>query len=227
MKKILAICLMVVLLMGMTVNVFAAPNGFVSSPSITPAPKVESFKPADDDCSAQLVITPYSEKEKIPEELDALLQKAKNEVASAKDLTELNENLAKLVKDMNIDSKNLAVSDLFDLHVTGCNFHEGHVDFDIVLSADTLSHFVGLLHMKKGGSWELVKDAKVTNNGEHLVFSVDSFSPFAIVVDTTQSKADSPQTGDNSKIYLYAVIMAASALALVVIWKKLRKKAFN
>lgn len=227
MKKVLAICLMMVMIMGMTVNVFAAPSGFVSSPSTTPAPKVESFKPADEDCEAQLVITAYSEKGKIPEALEALLEKAKNDVSSVKDLTELNENLAKLVNTKKIDSKNLAVSDLFDIHVNGCEFHEGHVNFDIVLSADALSHFVGLLHMKEGGVWELVEDARVTNNGEHLEFSVDSFSPFAIVVDTTADNVNNPQTGDNSKIYIYVVIMAVCALVLVFLWKKLRKKASN
>lgn len=113
---------------------------------------------------------------------------------------------------------------MFDIHVTGCDNHDEHVDFDITLDADTLSQFVGLLHMNKDGVWELVTDAEVVNNGEHLKFSVDSFSPFAIVVDTTVEGGDAPQTGDNSMIHIYVILMAVSALALVVILIKNKKQ---
>lgn len=223
MKKLLAILLAMVMLLNVSVIAFAVTDGFVSSPSTKPAPEIVSFDPAADDCTAKLVITPYSEKEELPEVLETLLEKAKDTIANSKNLTELNDKLANVAKTKNIRGENLAVSDLFDIHVTGCDFHDGHVDFDIVLAADTLSHFVGLLHMSKEGVWELVEDAKVTNNGEHLEFSVESFSPFAIVVDTTETGTTAPQTGDNSRIYLYVAIMAVSALAVVFIWKKLKK----
>ena len=64
----------------------------------------------------------------------------------------------------------------------------------------------------------------MVNNNEHLQFSVDSLSPFAIVVDTTIDGGDAPQTGDNSMIYIYVVLMAASALALVTILLKNKKQ---
>lgn len=226
MKKVMAILLSVVMVFSMSFLATAATsNGFVSSPSTKPAPEVVTFEPADDECTAKLVITPYSEKEELSEALEALLDKAKDTITNSKNLTELNSKLASIAKSKNIKGEKLAVSDLFDIHVTGCDFHDGHVDFDIVLAADTLSHFVGLLHMNKDGVWELVEDAKVTGNGEHLVFSVESFSPFAIVVDTTELASNPPQTGDNSKIYLYIGIMAVSALAVLVIYKRLKKNA--
>jgi len=155
MKKLLAILLTMVMLLSLSVSAFATSEGFVSSPSTRPAPEVESFEPADEDCDGWLVVTPYSEKEELPEALEKLLEKARDEVSSSKNLTELNEDLENVAKSKNIRAENLAVSDLFDIHVAGCDFHDGHVDFDIVLSADTLSHFVGLLHMKKNGEWEL------------------------------------------------------------------------
>lgn len=224
MKKVLAICLMMVMVLSMSVNVFAASGGFVSSPSGNPAPTVVSFKPSDDDCTAQLVVTPYGDKHDLSDALRAMFEKAYNEIVNSGDLTKLNADFAKLVADRNLTADKLAVGDLFDIHVSGCDYHDEHVDFDITLDVDTLSHFVGLLHMNKDGVWELVTDAEVINNGEHLKFSVDSFSPFAIVVDTSSVTPDSPQTGDNSMIHIYAIVMAVSALAIVVITVKSRKQ---
>lgn len=224
MKKVLAICLMMVMVLSMSVNVFAASGGFVSSPSGNPAPTVVSFKPSDDDCTAQLVVTPYGDKHDLSDALRAMFEKAYNEIVNSGDLTKLNADFAKLVADRNLTADKLAVSDLFDIHVSGCDYHDEHVDFDITLDADTLSRFVGLLHMNKDGVWELVTDAEVINNGEHLKFSADSFSPFAIVVDTSSGSPDAPQTGDNSMIHIYAIIMVVSALAIVVITVKSRKQ---
>ena len=223
MKKVLAAILMLVMTVSVCATVFAT-NGFVSSPSKNPAPSVVSFEPENQECTATLVITPYSEREDLPEHLRALIEKAYAEIAASDDITKLNADLAALAQSLGIDSKNLAVSDLFDIHYTGCQFHDGHYDFDIVLDVEKLSHFVGLLHMNKEGVWELVKDAVVTNNGEHLKFSVESFSPFAIVVDASQVTPEPPQTGDTSMIYVYAAIMAVCVIALVVIAFKLKKK---
>lgn len=219
MKKVLAICFAAVLMLSMGLAVFAAPNGFANSPSGTPAPKVEQFKPADEDCTAQLQITPYSQKQVLPQELKEMMNKAYSDIAATNDTTKLNANFAVVVNQKGLKAENLAVSDLFDIHPTDCTTHEGHTDFDIVLSADTLSHFVGLLHYTNG-QWEYVDNAKVVN-GTHLSFSVESFSPFAIVIDTTVAE---PQTGDSSMIYLYAALMAVSAAALVFVAIRARKQ---
>ncbi len=223
MKKVLAICLMMVMVVSMNAMVFAAPDGFVSSPSGNPAPTVESFDPSDDDCTGRLVVTPYGDRDDLSYTLRAAFEKAYNDIVSAGNLTTLNSALAAIVAEKNIDPANLAVSDLFDIHVTDCDYHDGHMDFDIVLDADTLSHFVALLHMNKNGVWELVTDAEVINNGEHLKFSVDSFSPFAIVVDMSAGASNTP-TGDNSMIYVYAIILSVCALAIIVIAVKSKKQ---
>lgn len=220
MKKVLVICLTMIMVASMSVAVFAAPSGFVSSPSGNPAPRMVSFDPSDEDCTATLVITPYGDRHTLPDALRTLIEKAYNDILNIGDLTKLNAELAKLAADKKIDGKNLAVSDLFDLHVTGCDSHEEHTEFDVVLDADSLKNFVGLLHMNKDSKWELVDNAKVTNNGEHLEFSVDSFSPFAIVVDTT----DDPQTGDNTMIYVSLIVMIVSAAALVFVLVKSKKQ---
>lgn len=245
MKKVLAICLMAVMVVSMVVSVIAAPGGFVSSPSGNPAPIVIDFMCNSANCTGKLVITPYGERQTLSDYLREMSEKAYDLIAQSTDLTELNADLAKVAADRNIAGKNLAVSALFDIHVTGCDNHEEHVDFDITLDAESLHSFVGLLHMNKDGIFELVSDAKVVNNGEHLQFSVDSFSPFAIVVETEDdasgegsgnvsgnvsgegsgdASGDTPQTGDNSMIHIYAIIMVVSAVALVVITVISKKK---
>lgn len=228
MKKVLAICLMMVMVVSMSVSAFAAPGGFVSSPSGNPAPSIVSFDPSDDDCTGDLVVTPYGDRHELPDDHRTLFENAYDEIVNSDDLTELNDELAKIVADKNIAGKDLAVSDLFNIHVTGCEDHEDHVDFDITLSADTLSRFVGLLYMNRDGVWKLATDAEVVNNGEHLKFSVDSLStsPFAIIVDTSEGEgtSDAPQTGDDSMIHIYAIVMTVSVLAIVVIAVKRKKQ---
>lgn len=224
MKKVLAICLMMVMVLSVSVSVFAAPGKFVSSPSGNPAPIVIDFDPSNEKCTAKLVITPYGDRDELPYALRAMIESAYKDIENYKDLTRLNADLAKLAANKNIEGKNLAVSDLFDIHVVGCDYHDEHVGFDVTLDADTLNRFVALLHMNKNGAWELVADAKVINNGDHLAFSVDSFSPFAIVVDTTKGAASAPDTSDNSMIYVYAIIMAVSAVAIIAI-AVIRKKS--
>ena len=222
MKKVLTFCLAMVMTVSMCISTLAAPGGFMSSPSGKPAPIVVSITSANKDCTAKLVITPYGERATLSDALRALLEKAYSEIVGIDDVTKLNADLAKLVADKNLDSSKIAVDQLFDIHVTGCDTHEGHTDFDIVLDAEMLSRFVGLLHMNKDGVWELVADAEVVNNGEHLKFSIDSFSPFAIVINT--GEVEDPDTGDSNAIYLYAGLMAVSAVALAFLVFKSKKQ---
>jgi hypothetical protein len=223
MKKVLAICLAVVMAVGMSFSAFAAPGSFLKSPSKNPAPRIERFVSHVAGCEASLVITPYIDRSELPENLKTLIEYAYSTIAGTNDLTTLNATLATLVAEMNIDPTDLAVSDLFDIHVVGCDLHDGHKGHDIVLGADTLDRFVGLLHMNKDGVWEFVSGAEVINNGKSLSFSVDDFSPFAIVVDTSSS-SDEPGTGDNSMILLYSLVMVASATVIIVLAAKSKKQ---
>ncbi len=220
MKKVLAIFLMTVMVFAASVNTFAA-GAFLNSPSGNPAPELVSFDFESDDCTAELVITPYAERSELDDAAKALMEKAYDDIAGTDDLTKLNKDLEKLAKDKNVKGKDLAVSDLFDISPEGCQEHDGHYSCDIVLDADTLDRFVALIHMNENGEWVLVDDAKVTNNGEHLEFTVDALTPFAIVVDTS---SDSPQTGDSGKLYIYAGMMLVSALAIAVVVVKSKKQ---
>lgn len=219
MKKVLVVLLAVIMMMSMTLTAFAAPGKFVSSPTGQQAPIVISFE--DDECTGSLIITPYGDRDELPAALQALMKKAYDEIKASTDLTELCAALKNLAAAKKIKGTNLAVTELFDIRVEGCTIHDGHHDFDIVINPDTLKNFVGLLHMKENGEWELISDAKVIANGDHLAFSVDTLSPFAIVVNTG---ANPSQTGESNMIYVYIAVMAVSALAIVLIIAKSRKQ---
>lgn len=220
MKKIIAICLALIIAASTTITVFAAAGCFWYSPSGRPAPIVVDFDPHNDECTGKLVITPYGDRHELSDFHRALLEKAYDSIANAKNIAELNADFAAFIAQRGFDSNALAVSDLFDIHIVGCDNHDEHVGFDIILSSDVLHSFVGLLHMNKDGVWEYVPDGHIENNKTHLVFSVDSFSPFAIVVDTTGMP---PQTGDNV-IIVSTVVMLASIVALACVMHKRKKQ---
>ena len=224
MKKAFSIVLTMVLTLALSVSVCAAPGQFVNSPSNNDAPKIISFERNNEDCTAELIITPYAERATLPAELKTLIEKAYSDIASSQDLTELNKDLADVAAAQKIDGPNLKVSDLFDIRYEGCENHGESHTFTIVLGAETLHRFVGLLHMNLNGEWELIKNAKVINNGEALTFTVSNFSPFAIVVDTSDAEGDSPQTGVKN-IAIYGSLMLVSAMAIVVLVVKGKKYA--
>ena len=221
MKKLLAICFAVLLVASMSFQVFAE-GGFVISPSKKPAPEVDTFEPSDDECTAELIITPYKDRDQLPEDRKDRIEEAYDEISDSDDLTDLIDDLKDLADKKNIDGKDLAVSDLFDARTEGCdNNHDQHSPFDVVLEADTLSNFVGLAYKDENGKWILVEGATVVN-GDHLKFKTDGFGPFAIIVDA--SKQGPSQTGDETMIGLYIAIMAVSAVAIVILVVKTKKQ---
>lgn len=222
MKKFLSICLILMMVMGITLTATAAPAGFVSSPSATAAPQLVSSTPKTEGCTARLVITPFSKKSTLPADVLAAMDAAYQEIiANGGDLTKLTSALADILKSKKLSIADIAISDLFDVTNYDCNDHQSHDGFDIVVSDDSLKHFVALLH-RKNGKWEVVDNAKIV--GDYLHFSVDTLSPFAVVVDHSKS-VTSPQTGNDSHLIVYAAIMVISAGCLAIIWKKSRKIA--
>ena len=216
MKKVLAIALMMFMLLGITVPAFAAPGAFLKSPSENPAPEIIEFEPiGGEECDAELVITPYSDRKTLPESLRALIESVYKVIVNSEDLTTLNNDLADKAAEKEIDGKFLKVSDLFDLSLIGCTEHN-HTGYKVVVKASTLKNFVGLLHVNESGEFELIDNAKVVDRGESLEFVVTGFSPYAIVVDTTDDP-NPPATGDINMIHVYAIVMSVSALGVIAI----------
>jgi len=221
MKKVVAIVLAVIMVASLSLIVFAGPGSFVKSPSLNGAPELMDGSRLPEGCDGYLLVTPYAKRKTLPEETKKMLESAYDQIVATKDLTTLSTELAKLAQSLNIPGEQLAVSDLFDVSVFGCTKHEYHFNYYIRLKADTFKNFVGLMHLN-GDTWELVKDAKLEENGKVLTFTAKNLSPFAVVVDTDPTTDPTP-TGDNTQMILYVFIMAASAVAIVVLWGKSKK----
>ncbi len=231
MKKVLSIVLALVMVFCMSVAASADPGKFISSPSNNSAPTLIESTPESDDCEADLVITPYSDREELPAEIEAQMVKAYESIVSAAKLTDLNAAIADLAEAKGIPVENLTVSDLFDIRYISCDEHGGHGKFQIVIKADTLKKFVALLHYVNN-SWEIVEGAEVKEiNGElRLTFSIGEFSPFAIVIDSegaTDSKP--PKTGENRDLIIGAIVVSAvsviAAAALIIARKSKKEEA--
>ncbi len=219
MKKLITVCLILVMLITMSLPTFAV-GGFVESPSNNPAPEVIESENESEDCESEIIITPYIEKDELPEDVKENLEEAYDDIKENPNLGDLVEELEEIAEELEIDVIDLAVSDLFDVGCTDCDDHENHGEFSIVFEADTLKNFVALLQYVDG-VWTVVSGAKVSEDGTRLEFTSNGVGAFAIVVDASMVQSDSPKTGDNSAFLVASAVV--SGLALVVIGAKYKK----
>lgn len=213
MKKLVALILSVVMVLSMTV---AASAVFVASPSANKAPVVEEVKGGEKDLVIE--ITAYKDRHTLDADSKAAIEDSYNDIKNAPDVTSLVASIKDVADKAGAKVADLKVADLFDVSAVDGKI-EGTVTF--VLSADTLKNFVALLH-DKDGKWEVVEGAKV--DGNKLTFSVDSLSPFAIVVNNVEDK-DSPATGnpvDYGMIFVVIAVVFGGAAALCIAKSKKR-----
>lgn len=224
MKKVLTICLSFALLMALAVGICATPGAFYESVSGKDSPVLVSGENVSDECNAEVIVTPYSKRDTLPSDLRQLLEYAYQMIIGVESPAELCEALNGIAAAKGITAADLAVSDLFDVHATECtNGHELHGHFDITLKADLLKNFVALIHYHNG-EWHVVESAQVTNNGEHLEFDAEHFSPFAIVISTAEIETDAPGTSDTNNLWLYVAALSAVAIVVVVILLAKKKR---
>ncbi len=218
MKKVFIVLISAIMIASLSVSGFAA--SFVSSPSGNKAPTLVSFDFESDECNATIKITAYSDRNTLSADGKTAIEAAYTSIKSANDVSSLNADLAALAADKEIKGTNLAVSDLFDVSYENCDAtaHADHGKVTVKLSAETLADFVAVMHYVNG-SWELVSGATVSGN--EVTFTVDSLSPFAIVVDATP---DSPPTKDNGNIYILVAVAALSLAAAAVCFKMSRRE---
>ena len=173
MKKILLLFMVAVMVASASISAFATDlGGFVSSPSLNPAPELVEAENEEEACDAKLVITAYADRDTLSEEARKGIEEAYTIIRGTKDLSTLNEIIAKIAKRLGVEVTDLAASDLFDIDANGCTGeHDDHGYFDITLKAETLENFVCLLHYYNG-EWRVIENVLVTQNGEHLEFDV-------------------------------------------------------
>ena len=197
MKKVCLFAIVLAMVFSMSIAVSANPGEFVASPSGNQAPTLIKGDNESENCEVVLTVTSYANRASLTPEAKQAIEAAYDQIAHTNDLSTLNAALAALAAQLNVSVSDLAVSDLFDISSSDCDGHDTHAEFDITLKAETLNNFVCLLHYIDG-AWVIVEDARVTQNGEHLEFTVDSFSPFAIVVNTAavEDETDGDETTD-------------------------------
>lgn len=225
MKKIIMLCLTIVVIASLSISVLATMGGFVSSPSGKPAPELVSGKNVSEGCVARLILTAYKDRDELSEDARQKIEKAYSDIVGTQDLSSLNGAIKDIADRLGIDASDLAVSDLFDISATNCDGHEDHGHFDITLKSDTLKNFVCLLHYY-GDEWHIVENAEVTHNGEHLEFDEDQLSPFAIVVSTGKAPVE-PVNTDNSAWIIAIIAVAVAIIGFIVffVFKRKKKKA--
>ncbi len=227
MKKIFALLMTLMVIVAFATVTFADNGGFYESPSANQAPTLDSFENENEECEATLHITSYADRAQLSEEAQQKLAAAFDTILNATDLTTVNSELANLAKELGVVGTDLAVSDLFDISYHEEGDHSGHGAFTVSLNAETLKNFVAFLHYENG-QWVLVEDAKV-EDGEKLTFTVDTLSPFAVVVNTNPSVpgSDGLPVGAIIAIVAAAVAVAGGIAFLVFFLLKKKKDTAN
>lgn len=219
MKKVLAICLAVILVVSAGVLAFAQ-GGFVSSPSGNDAPTIVEIIYEDGSCRPKVVVTPYADREELDEEKEEDINEAYNEISMNADLSKLCPALKDVSVSIGVSYLRFAVSDLFDISLYHNLPHDYCGKITIKLSAETLKNFVALMHRNSQGVWEVVPDVVVDYANQTLTFSAMDFSPYAVVVDKEATAL--PNTG--SMLYIPAIAMVVSAISLVAVLISIKKK---
>lgn len=227
MKKVLAVILALVMVVATGVYAFAAPNNFVSSPSGRPVPELIIGRNTDEDCFAWLEITSFLDRHTLDDDIREVLESAYNQVINTEDLSTLTSDLKTIADAMGIPTSALLVSDFFDISWHGCDDHRNHDGhFEVQIQPELLDNFVALLHFVNG-EWVVVDSATVIGDGDILAFTVDTLSPFAIVVNQGDQPIEPPFGGDTTFLALYVALMAISGVALIVVGVKIKRDRKN
>lgn len=194
MKKLIVFAL--VLAMALAVPTAALADTFVGSPSNVGAPTLDdvTVKPADWD--GEIIVTPYGERDTLPEEAREQLEAAYDDIKNAENVDELNEDLKDVAEDLGLSSDDLDVSTLFDISVT----KEGLDSATLTLTSDEFENAVALLYFD-GEEWKIV-DATI--NGKTITFTATAFGPYAVVV-STDGIPDAPPTGESLPVGFIAL----------------------
>ncbi len=219
MKKVFAICLALVMVLSLSINVMAAPN-FVESPSGNRAPIIVDWEKENSDSTGTIVITPFGDKDNLSDEYKNEMQEAYDQIVNADKLTDMFSGIENLLTPGMLET-DLTISDLFHIYYDTTDGHINPGKFDITLSTDTLQGFVGLIQFVDG-EWQIVTDAKV--EGNHLSFTSDKLSTYAIVVDRTKAESTSPVTGAPTPTYITAaVVLAGVGIAVITAYAAKKK----
>lgn len=222
MKKLIALLLAIIMLAALSVSAIAATaDNFTKSPSNTGAPEMTyDWTDPVSGCDPELTITPYKDRETKPE-IKTAIEAAYDEIVhSQPSLRSL------IITNGTLRGTNLMVSQLFDIsfddtaHTHTFGMNKTH-NATIKLTGDEVKNFMYLLHYTydtatpANSTWEIVNYTRTTE--DTISFTVNSLSPFAIVVKNTTSEPTSPATGASASIAcaVGAVVFGVAGVALL------------
>ena len=220
MKKTLTIYLAIVMIIAMSVSVFAAPGSFDGSPSGKPGPELVEGDNETEACNAEIIVTAYGNRDQLSSEERVDIENAYSSIVGTQSVTSLNGKIEGIANTKGVAPAALAVSDLFNVSSTECALHDDHGRFKIVLSAETLKNYVCLLKYDNG-AWVVVESAKLTNDGKYVEFVGDELGAYAIVVSTENA----PQQPQKAGFPWWILIVIAVVTITVIVAVYLKKKA--
>lgn len=222
MKKLFVLLLSLLMVATLTVHAAAESNGFVKSPSLNQAPELIDFDNDSEECEAVILVTAYADRDELPEDMRNKLEDAYDQIVNEASGNSFAQAIAQLAKSLGVDESALAVSDLFDISSSDCDSHSEHGEFTITLKSDVFAKFAGILHYT-GESWEIVNVTDWQSENNTVTFTVDEFSPFAIIVSNTELPI---QEDPGFMIPLGIAVVAAAGLTVIIViaTKKIKKK---
>lgn len=210
MKKLMALCLVLTMMMGAALCVSA--DSAVPSPYGDNGPKVITAKVDDTDVTPDVKVTPYANRDSAPDDVRENLEAAYAQISGAENVADLNESLQGLAEVMD-----LSVSDLFDLRDSSAA-RQG-AKMSITMSSDTFENFVALMYFDNG-AWKLVEDASVTQIGAdyYLAFTSLGAYPYAVLVGTDKAiEAVYGDANDDGAVNMKDVLVMRKYLAEIAV----------
>lgn len=226
MKKVFTLCLALLMVVSLAVPAMAAQGAFVSSPSATGAPALDSATPDSKDCTAEVIITSFADRANLDEASRQELEEAYNQIVNSDAANAFVETLGQLAASLGMQVSGLSISHLFDIDTTNCATHDGHGGFTITLKIENADKLLGVLHMGHSTKWEVCDSVVIDKEAGTVSFHATDFSPFALVVDN--GTTDGPQTGDDDKkggnawwiILIVVVVLIAAGVVVFILLKK-------
>ncbi len=230
MKKVISLITALLLCVSLASSVFAAEDTFVPSVPSKGAPTIVTVKDGEgkaaagivkdasgattghlyDDC---LLITSVAEANTSTK----ISADAKTALLSVYD--QLNKGTMELPYAEGIDADKMVIKDLFDVSWM-CTEHpsviaSAGVTVELTFDIGVASTADVVVMTYKNGAWGEIVSVK--NNGDGTITCVfEDFCPVAISIPTDANSGPS-ETGDNSDLVLWTVLLAASAAAVVVL----------
>lgn len=213
MKKLVALCLTLVLALSLSVSAFAANGAFISSPSANKAPELVDTDP-------EIKVTPYADRDDLADLDTEEMEEAYRQIANVIENNAFSQALKELAKELGKAASELSVSDLFHVNVDDATPDE-QGGYTITIKLEDLENFIGLMQFN-GTEWKNVEIISIDKENGTVTFRVTESGPIAVIVDNGTGSS-TPPTGDNAMMYLGVCLVAAAGLVVVLVNSKKKR----